>query len=117
MGDAGLNDTIMAFNPYAKEYGVVAIASKFAAAQVAVSTAGFLAYPFTTLKTRLIIAGSLTPKDLRPSSPFQCAAQIVKESGFKGFWRGFPANLFLGITSSVGMVAYGEYKLAMERSS
>jgi len=113
----GLNDTIMAFNPYAKEYGVVAIASKFAAAQVAVSTAGFLAYPFTTLKTRLIIAGSLTPKDLRPSSPFQCAAQIVKESGFKGFWRGFPANLFLGITSSVGMVAYGEYKLAMERAS
>ena len=32
----GLNDTIMAFNPYAKESGPIAIASKFVVAQIAV---------------------------------------------------------------------------------
>merc|ERR1712008_369365 len=46
----GLNDTIMAFNPYAKEVGVVALASKFVVAQIAVTASGLVAYPFDTVR-------------------------------------------------------------------
>merc|ERR1711957_695753 len=42
------NDTIMSFNPYAKEFSVVAIVSKFIVAQIAVTASGLVAYPFDT---------------------------------------------------------------------
>merc|ERR1711939_1255723 len=49
----GLNDTIMAFNPYAKDFGAVAIVSKFITAQIAVTASGLVAYPFDTVRRRL----------------------------------------------------------------
>merc|ERR1712054_340503 len=49
----GLNDTIMSFNPYAKDFGFVAVVSKFIVAQIAVTASGLVAYPFDTVRRRL----------------------------------------------------------------
>merc|ERR1712216_445346 len=49
----GLNDTIMAFNPYAKDFSMIGIVSKFITAQIAVTASGLVAYPFDTVRRRL----------------------------------------------------------------
>jgi len=112
----GLNDTIMAFNPYAKEQGLVAIASKFAIAQVAVTASGLVAYPFDTVRRRLQMQSDKPVEEQLYKGTMDCGVKIIKDEGFGGMYKGALANIFRGVGASLVLVLYGEIKLAIEKS-
>merc|ERR1712085_67072 len=78
----GLNDTIMAFNPYAKEFGVVAIVSKFTVAQIAVTASGMVAYPFDTVRRRIQMESDQPMEKRMYKGNLDCAAKVLKTEGF-----------------------------------
>jgi len=113
----GLNDTIMAFNPYAKDVGFVAICSKFVVAQIAVTASGLVAYPFDTVRRRLQMESEKPMADRMYKGTMDCGAKILKTEGFGGMYKGALANIFRGVGASLVLVLYGEFQNAMERSS
>merc|ERR1712125_244883 len=112
----GLNDTIMAFNPYAKEQGLVAIASKFVVAQIAVTASGLVAYPFDTVRRRLQMQSDKPVEEQIYQGNLDCAAKVLKTEGFGGMYKGALANIFRGVGASLVLVLYGEIKLALEKT-
>merc|ERR1712195_337987 len=111
----GLNDTIMAFNPYAKEFGVVAIVSKFTVAQIAVTASGLVAYPFDTVRLRIQMESDQPMEKRMYKGNLDCAAKVLKTEGFGGMYKGALANVFRGVGASLVLVLFGEIKLALER--
>merc|ERR1719162_1750907 len=111
----GLNDTIMAFNPYAKESGFVAIASKFTVAQIAVTASGLVAYPFDTVRRRLQMQSDKPVAERLYKGTVDCAIKIMKDEGAGGMYKGALANIFRGVGASLVLVLYGEIKLTLEK--
>merc|ERR1711907_606636 len=112
----GLNDTIMAFNPYAKDVGFIAIASKFVTAQIAVTASGLVAYPFDTVRRRLQMESDRPVEERMYKGTIDCGAKILKTEGFNGMYKGALANIFRGVGASLVLVLYGELQNALERS-
>lgn len=110
----GLNDTIMAFNPYAKEVSFIGIASKFLAAQVSVTASGLCAYPFDTIRRRLQMESEKPPAERMYKGTFHAAGKILKDEGMNGMFKGALANIFRGVGASLVLVIYGEIKNALE---
>merc|ERR1711861_7030 len=111
----GLNDTIMAFNPYAKDFGFVAVVSKFIVAQIAVTASGLVAYPFDTVRRRLQMESERPMADRMYKGTMDCGAKILKTEGFGGMYKGALANIFRGVGASLVLVLYGEIQLALEK--
>merc|ERR1711998_401592 len=111
----GLNDTIMAFNPYAKDFGGVAIVSKFITAQIAVTASGLVAYPFDTVRRRLQMESERPVADRMYKGTMDCGVKILKTEGFGGMYKGALANIFRGVGASLVLVLYGEIQNALEK--
>jgi len=112
----GLNDTIMSFNPYAKDFGFVAIVSKFIVAQIAVTASGLVAYPFDTVRRRLQMESDKPMADRMYKGTMDCGVKILKTEGFGGMYKGALANIFRGVGASLVLVLYGEIQLFLEKS-
>merc|ERR1719171_3511548 len=112
----GLNDTIMSFNPYAKDFGFVAVVSKFVVAQIAVTASGLVAYPFDTVRRRLQMESDRPMADRMYKGTIDCGVKILKTEGFGGMYKGALANIFRGVGASLVLVLYGEIQLALEKS-
>jgi len=112
----GLNDTIMAFNPYAKEQGLVPIISKFIVAQIAVTASGLVAYPFDTVRRRLQMQSDKPVEERLYKGTLDCGMKIMKDEGPAGMFKGALANVFRGVGASLVLVLYGEIKLMLEKS-
>merc|ERR1712167_429247 len=112
----GLNDTIMAFNPYAKDFGFVAVFSKFCVAQVAVTASGLVAYPFDTVRRRLQMESDRPIEKRMYKGTIDCGVKVLKNEGFGGMYKGALANIFRGVGASLVLVLYGEIQLALEKS-
>merc|ERR1712048_1220839 len=113
----GLNDTIMAFNPYAKEQGLIAIASKFVVAQVAVTASGLVAYPFDTVRRCLQMQSDKPVADRMYKGTMHAMGKILKDEGMSGMFKGALANIFRGVGASLVLVLYGEMKNFMDRQA
>merc|ERR1711998_390505 len=112
----GLYDTIIAFNPYAKEFGFVAVVSKFITAQIAVTASGLVAYPFDTVRRRLQMESDRPMADRMYKGTMDCGVKVLKNEGFGGMYKGALANIFRGVGASLVLVLYGEIQNALERS-
>merc|ERR1711981_93382 len=112
----GLNDTIMSSNPYAKDFGMVAIASKFVVAQIAVTASGLVASPFDTVRRRLQMESDKPVADRIYKGAIDCGVKILKTEGFGGMYKGALANIFRGVGASLVLVLYGEIQLALEKA-
>merc|ERR1712099_90860 len=112
----GLNDTIMAFNPYAKEQGLIPIISKFIVAQIAVPASGLVAYPFDTVRRRLQMQSDKPVEERIYKGTIDCGIKILKEEGPAGMFKGALANIFRGVGASLVLVLYGEIKLMIKKS-
>jgi solute carrier family 25 (adenine nucleotide translocator) protein 4/5/6/31 len=104
----GLYDTLIAFNPMAKEVGFVAICSKFVVAQIAVSVSGLVAYPFDTVRRRLQMESEKPMADRMYKGTLDCGQKILKTEGMSGMYKGALANIFRGVGASLVLVLYGE---------
>ena len=108
----GLNDTINAVNPYRRDPGLSGLLSKFTVAQVSVTAAAAAAYPMHLLSTRVIVSGATVPVDQRTIHGVTSAArQVVGQHGILGLYKGFPAQVMLGVGSACALVLYGELKV------
>jgi len=106
----------MSFNPYAKDFGFVAVVSKFVVAQIAVTASGLVAYPFDTVRRRLQMESDKPAADRMYKGTLDCGAKILKNEGFGGMYKGALANIFRGVGASLVLVLYGEIQLALEKS-
>lgn len=111
----GLNDTLIAFNPYAKDVTAIGIVSKFVVAQIAVTCSGLCAYPFDTVRRRLQMESELPMEKRMYKGTVDCAVKILKNEGMSGMYKGALANIFRGVGASLVLVIYGEIKNALER--
>merc|ERR1719482_1116311 len=112
----GLNDTIMAFNPYAKDFSMIGIVSKFITAQIAVTASGLVAYPFDTVRRRLQMQSDKPVEEQIYKGTLDCGVKILKEEGPSGMYKGALANIFRGVGASLVLVLYGEIQLALEKT-
>jgi len=109
----GLNDTILAFNPYKDDRGVIGLISKFIIAQIAVTASGLVAYPFDTVRRRLQMESDRPVADRLYSGTIDCGVKILKNEGMGGMFKGALANIFRGVGASLVLVLYGEIKIMM----
>lgn len=112
----GLNDTIMAFNPYAKDVSVIGIVSKFVVAQVSVTASGLAAYPFDTVRRRMQMESEKPKSERMYNGSIDCTIKILKNEGLGGMFKGALANIFRGVGASLVLVIYGEIKNALEKA-
>jgi solute carrier family 25 (adenine nucleotide translocator) protein 4/5/6/31 len=111
----GLNDTLLAFNPYAKDVSVIGIVSKFVVAQISVTVSGLCAYPFDTVRRRLQMESEKPMEQRMYKGTLDCGVKILRDEGFGGMYKGALANIFRGVGASLVLVLYGEIKNALAR--
>lgn len=111
----GLNDTLLAFNPYAKDVSVIGIVSKFVVAQISVTASGLCAYPFDTVRRRLQMESEKPMEQRMYKGTLDCGVKILRDEGFGGMYKGALANIFRGVGASLVLVLYGEIKNALAR--
>lgn len=104
----GIQDILKSFNPYQKDFTAVALVSKFAVAQVAVSLSGIVAYPLDTLQRRLQIEASKPKADQIYNGMGDCFKKILKKEGPGGFFKGALANVLRGTGAALVLVIYDE---------
>lgn len=113
----GLNDTIMAFNPYAKDVTVIGLVSKFIVAQISVTASGLCAYPFDTVRRRLQMESEKPESERMYKGMFDASVKIMRNEGMGGMFKGALANIFRGVGASLVLVIYGEIKNYIDPSS
>eukprot|EP00592_Proboscia_alata_P001383 CAMPEP_0194376196 /NCGR_PEP_ID=MMETSP0174-20130528/24654_1 /TAXON_ID=216777 /ORGANISM="Proboscia alata, Strain PI-D3" /LENGTH=301 /DNA_ID=CAMNT_0039156769 /DNA_START=416 /DNA_END=1321 /DNA_ORIENTATION=- len=104
----GIQDILKSFNPYQKDFTAVALASKFAVAQVAVSLSGIVAYPLDTLQRRMQIEASKPKEQQIYKGMGDCFSKILKKEGPGGFFKGALANILRGTGAALVLVMYDE---------
>ena len=80
--------------------------AKWAIAQVVTAAAGFLSYPFDTVRRRMMMQAGADKKLY--SSTIDCWRQISKKEGSKGFFKGAWSNVIRGAGGAFVLVLYDE---------
>jgi len=109
----GVNDTLVAYNPYQKERSLLGLASKFGCAQTAALCAAFASYPFDTVRRRLQMQSEKAKEDWVYKGTADCFAKIMKDEGTGALFKGAGANALRTVGSALVLVMYGEIKDAL----
>ena len=93
----GIFDTLKEKNPFKKEKGIVGLASKFCIAQFTAIVAGFISYPFDTVRRRLQMQAEKPPDQWLYNGTLDCWRKVVANEGPMALYKGFmPGWLRLG---------------------
>jgi len=111
----GLFDTFNAFNPFSTN-GVttswivylLGIATSFLVAQITSAIAGFVSYPWDTVRRRLQMEAGKCVEERKYKGAFHCAYTIMIEGGVSGFYKGFFTNLIRGASTAFMLVIFKE---------
>jgi solute carrier family 25 (adenine nucleotide translocator) protein 4/5/6/31 len=106
----GIYDTLKEKNPFKKEKGIVGLASKFAIAQFTAIVAGFISYPFDTVRRRLQMQSEKPKEQWLYNGTLDCAAKIAKDEGVGALFKGFAANVLRTLGGALVLVGYDEIK-------
>jgi len=106
----GLYDTLKAKNPFKDSKGPINIASKFAIAQFTAIVAGFISYPFDTVRRRLQMQAEKPKEEWLYNGTLDCAVKIVKDEGLGAIFKGFGANVLRTLGGALVLVGYDEIK-------
>jgi solute carrier family 25 (adenine nucleotide translocator) protein 4/5/6/31 len=106
----GVNDTLVAMNPYQKQKDIVGLASKFGCAQTAALAAAYASYPFDTVRRRLQMQSEKPPEEWVYKGTMDCFAKISKDEGVMALFKGAGANALRTVGSAMVLVMYGEIK-------
>merc|ERR1712216_364118 len=97
-------------NPFKKDKGMLGLASKFAIAQATAIIAGFISYPFDTVRRRLQMQAEKPKEQWLYSGTLDCAVKIVKDEGMGAMFKGFGANVLRPLGGALVLVGYDEIK-------
>jgi solute carrier family 25 (adenine nucleotide translocator) protein 4/5/6/31 len=106
----GIFDTLKEKNPFKKEKGIVGLASKFCIAQFTAIVAGFISYPFDTVRRRLQMQAEKPPDQWLYNGTLDCAVKIVRDEGMGAMFKGFAANVLRTLGGALVLVGYDEIK-------
>jgi len=109
----GIFDTLKELNPYKKDKGIVGLVSKFAIAQTTAIIAGFISYPFDTVRRRLQMQAEKPKDQWLYSGTLDCAVKIIKDEGISAMFKGFAANVLRTLGGALVLVGYDEIKRIM----
>jgi solute carrier family 25 (adenine nucleotide translocator) protein 4/5/6/31 len=105
----GLFDTLSGLNPYQKEKNnVIRAGSKFACAQTSAIAAGYLSYPFDTIRRRLQMQSEKPKDQWRYKGTADCFAKILKDEGTAALFKGAGANALRTVGAAMVLVLYSE---------
>merc|ERR1712151_121138 len=77
----GVYDTLKDLNPFKKDTGIVGLFSKFCIAQTTAIIAGFISYPFDTVRRRLQMQSEKPRDQWLYSGTLDCTMKIIKDEG------------------------------------
>jgi len=106
----GVFDTLKELNPWKKDKGAVGLLSKFAIAQTTAIIAGFISYPFDTVRRRLQMQAEKPKEQWLYSGTADCAVKIIKDEGMGAMFKGFAANVLRTLGGALVLVGYDEIK-------
>jgi len=106
----GVYDTLKALNPFKNEKGFIGLFSKFCIAQFTAILAGFISYPFDTVRRRLQMQSDKPKDQWLYKGTVDCAVKIVKDEGMGAMFKGFAANVLRTLGGALVLVGYDEIK-------
>jgi solute carrier family 25 (adenine nucleotide translocator) protein 4/5/6/31 len=106
----GIYDTLKEKNPYKKDKGMVGLFSKFCIAQTTAIIAGFISYPFDTVRRRLQMQSEKPPEQWLYKGTLDCAVKIARDEGMGAIFKGFGANILRTLGGALVLVGYDEIK-------
>jgi len=106
----GIFDTLKEKNPWKKDKGAVGFLSKFAIAQTTAIIAGFISYPFDTVRRRLQMQAEKPKEQWLYSGTMDCAVKIARDEGMGAMFKGFGANVLRTLGGALVLVGYDEIK-------
>jgi len=106
----GIFDTLKEKNPYKKDKGVIGLVSKFAIAQTTAIIAGFISYPFDTVRRRLQMQSEKPKEQWLYKGTLDCSIKIIKDEGVSAMFKGFGANVLRTLGGALVLVGYDEIK-------
>jgi len=109
----GVFDTLKAWNPYQKENNIRGFVSKFVVAQTAAIAAGFVSYPFDTVRRRLQMQSEKPKEQWVYRGTIHCAQKIVADEGMNGLFKGVMANVLRTVGAALVLVLYDSAKTAL----
>ncbi|CAH1100951.1 unnamed protein product [Psylliodes chrysocephalus] len=74
------------------------------------TTAALLAYPFDTVRRRMMMQSGLTDKEIIYKSTLECWRHIIKNEGYLGFYKGGFSNSIAGVGSALVLVSFDKAK-------
>lgn len=110
----GLFDTLNSFNPYANvdnsTWGVYlcGLLISLIVGQVTSTIAAVISYPFDTVRRRLQMEADKPTECRKHKSALYCPCEIVATEGVGGLYKGFAANVLLGMCTAVMLVLFQE---------
>lgn len=81
---------------------------RFIFAQIVTSSSEILAYPFDTVRRRLMMQSGRA--DIIYNGAVDCATKILKKEGATGFFKGNLSNVWRSVGSSLVLVFYDEFQ-------
>ncbi|XP_026225836.1 ADP/ATP translocase 3-like [Anabas testudineus] len=79
-------------------------------AQAVTTVAGFISYPFDTVRRCMMMQSGLRGADIMYSGAIDCWRKIARDEGGKAFFKGAWSNMLRGIGGAFVLVLYDELK-------
>lgn len=105
----GMFDTLSGYNPFQTDENPFARAgSKFACAQTSAISAGYVSYPFDTVRRRLQMQSEKPQEEWVYKGTADCFGKIIKEEGTSALFKGAGANALRTVGAAMVLVLYSE---------
>jgi len=104
----GIFDTLKDNNPYNNDESFLRPVSTFFCAQSAAISAGYVSYPFDTVRRRLQMQSEKPPEDWLYKGTGDCFVKIVKDEGPQALFKGAGANALRTVGAAMVLVFYSE---------
>merc|ERR1711871_1803957 len=109
-GQLGLYGTVMGFNPYQKDKGIVGLMSGI----VIGTLARTVILPFNTVRRRLMLESEKPPAERLYKSGIDCAIKVTKNEGLAGMYKGVMPEIFRGFGGVMVIVLYDRVKVLLD---
>jgi solute carrier family 25 (adenine nucleotide translocator) protein 4/5/6/31 len=109
-GQLGLYGTVMGFNPYKKDTGIMGFVSAVVIGTVARTVILPFNYPFDTVRRRMMLESELPAAERQYKSGIDCARKVFAAEGFAGMYKGAFPEIFRGFGGVMVIVLYDRLK-------
>jgi len=105
----GMFDTLSGYNPFqTDENAFIRAGSKFVCAQTSAISAGYVSYPFDTVRRRLQMQSEKPKEEWVYKGTADCFGKIIKDEGTSALFKGAGANALRTVGAALVLVLYSE---------